>query len=135
MSYTTPACFSNFFFYLLLFLLYLKIPNFLLQLFLNFFGNNYYDYDYGYYITTHIVAPCAPGISIIIWKENTLLPAVFNLLYSSTNQQLLKKNLCNQSGHYENHRWFSLLMEAITCTPQNWYFCGEKRWMEQKGGH
>jgi len=32
-----------------------------------------------------------PVISIIVWKENTSLSAVFNLLYSSTNQQLFKR--------------------------------------------
>jgi len=29
----------------------------------------------------------------------------------------LKKNLCNQSSHYENYRRFPLWMEAITCLP------------------
>jgi len=39
------------------------------------------------------MVPHAPVISIIIiivWKEDALLPAMFNLLYSSTNQQLFK---------------------------------------------
>jgi len=34
----------------------------------------------------------APVISIIIWKEDTLLPAVFNPSYSSMNQRLFEKN-------------------------------------------
>jgi len=31
---------------------------------------------------------------------------------SSTNQQLFKKNFCNQSSHYENYRRFLLRMEV-----------------------
>jgi len=54
-----------------------------------------------------------------IRKEDTLLPAMFNWLYSITNQQLFKKNYCNQSSHNENYRQFLLLMEAIVCLPQS----------------
>jgi len=45
------------------------------------------------------------------------MPAMFNLICCSTNQQLFKKNFCNQSSHYENYRRFPLQMEAITCLP------------------
>jgi len=45
-----------------------------------------------------------------------------NLLCSSKNQKLFKKNFWNQSSHYENYRWFPLQMEAITCLPQNQFF-------------
>jgi len=39
----------------------------------------------------------------------TSVLAMFNMLYSSTNQQPLeKKSLCNQSSHYENYRRFLL---------------------------
>jgi len=34
----------------------------------------------------------------MVWKEDALLPAMFNPLCSSTNQQLFKKNFCNQSS-------------------------------------
>jgi len=44
-----------------------------------------------------------PNLRIYRLKEDALLPAIFNLLCSSTNQQLFKKNFCNQSSH---HRWF-----------------------------
>jgi len=50
-----------------------------------------------------IKTPRTPIISIIVWKEDALLPAMFNLLhvqqYKSTT---VKKNFCNQSNHYEN---------------------------------
>jgi len=44
-------------------------------------------------------------------------------------------NFCNQSSYYENYKWFTLGIEAITCLPQNrHFFCGEQRWMGHKGG-
>jgi len=46
----------------------------------------------------------------------------FQTLYSSTNQQLFKKNFWNQRSHFENYVWFPLQIEAITCLPQNRYF-------------
>jgi len=68
------------------------------------------------------MAPWAPVILMIIWKESNLtpptpiqggwhktqkkdasLPAIFNPLCSSTNQQMFKKNFCNQSSHYDFH--------------------------------
>jgi len=39
--------------------------------------------------------------------------AMFNTLYSSTNQQLFEKNLCNQSSHYESYGQFLLRIKAI----------------------
>jgi len=42
-----------------------------------------------------------PVISVIFWKEDASLLAMFNQLYSSTNQQLFEKNFCNQSIYYE----------------------------------
>jgi len=44
---------------------------------------------------------------IIVWKEDASLPAMFNPLCSSTNQQLFKKNFCNQSSYYENYGRFN----------------------------
>jgi len=43
------------------------------------------------------------------------------------NQQLFKKNFCNQSSHYENYGRFPLQMEAIMCLPQNRHFPVEQR--------
>jgi len=45
-----------------------------------------------------------------------------NALYSSMNQQLFEKNLCNQSSLYENYGWFLLRIEAIMCILQNQHF-------------
>jgi len=37
---------------------------------------------------------------------------MFNLLYSSTNKQLLENNLCNQISHSESHKNFSITNES-----------------------
>jgi len=57
-----------------------------------------------------------PVISI---EEDVSLSAMVNQLYSSMNQQLFEKNLCNQSSHYENYGQFPLQMEAIMSLPEN----------------
>jgi len=61
------------------------------------------------------MVPHALVISIIVWKEDTLLSAMFNPLYSNMKQQLFEKNLCNQSSHYENYGKFLQQMAAIIC--------------------
>jgi len=55
---------------------------------------------YTYMIVSHTACPT---YVFIVWKEDVSLPAMFNLLCSSTNQQLFKKNFCNQSSHYKNY--------------------------------
>jgi len=55
---------------------------------------------------------------------------MFNQLYCSTNQQMCKKNFCNQRSHYENYERFVLGIEAITCLPQNRYFL----WLTKMNG-
>jgi len=60
-----------------------------------------------------------PTYVFIVWKEDASLPAMFNLLCSSTNQQLFKKNFWNQSSHYENYGQFP---EAIMYLLQTRYF-------------
>jgi len=42
----------------------------------------------------------APHLRIYCIKEGASLPAKFKPLFSSTNQQLFKKNFCNQSSLY-----------------------------------
>jgi len=44
----------------------------------------------------------APDISVVIWKEDASLPAIFNPLYSNTNRLLFKKNFYNQSNYYDH---------------------------------
>ena len=54
------------------------------------------------------IVPHAPVISIIVWKwciHNASFTAIFDLLHSSTNWELIKKHLCNQSSHYEKYQW------------------------------
>jgi len=66
-----------------------------------FWKHYYYDYDYDWntiqqhrHITILLVNPHIPHwnsgtilvISIIVWKEDVLLPAMFSPLHSSTNQ-------------------------------------------------
>jgi len=72
---------------------------------LTFFENNYYErWTHAYSIKQwHHVAQLYQ-----IWSD-TSLPAIFNPLCNSTNQQLFEKNLCNQS---KNYRQFLLRIEA-----------------------
>jgi len=74
---------------------------------------------------------CAPIISIVFWKEDALLLAMFNPLYNSMNQQLFKKNFYNQSSHYENYRWFPLWMEAIMCLKH--FVVSKDKWDTKEG--
>jgi len=53
----------------------------------------------------------APHLRIYRLKEEASLPGMFNPLCSSTNQQLFKKNFCNQSSQY---RRFPQQIKAIT---------------------
>jgi len=64
-------------------------PQFLVYLFVNIFENNYYDLEARpyYYWRIHAyciktMALCTLVISIIIWKEDASLPAMFNPIYS-----------------------------------------------------
>ena len=41
------------------------------------------------------------------------LLAIFNLLHSSTNQELFEKHLCYPNSHYEKYGHFPLRREAI----------------------
>jgi len=78
-SCTIPACFSTF---------------------LNYYGH-YYSWKSHFFLFVNIfgrgttlllinphtpMAPCTPAISIIIWKENNLLPAMFKLLWYTAVQ-------------------------------------------------
>jgi len=54
----------------------------------------------------HTASKQSHTLVFIVWKEDASLPAMFNLLCSSKNQQLFKKNFLNQSSHYENYGWF-----------------------------
>jgi len=42
----------------------------------------------------------APHLRIYCLKEDASLPAMFNPLFSSMNQQLFRKDFGNQSSHY-----------------------------------
>jgi len=45
-----------------------------------------------------------PHVPVTVWNWSIHCPslsAVFNLLHSSTNQELFEKHLCNKSSHYE----------------------------------
>jgi len=81
----------------------------------------YYWSIHAYCIETFVLCT-RPTYVFIVWKEDILLPAMFNPLCSSMNWQLFKKNFCNQRSHYENYGRFPLGIKAITCLPQNWHF-------------
>jgi len=56
----------------------------------------------------NMIVPCAPTT---VWNCSIHCPslsAMFNLLHSSTNQELLEKHLCNQGSHHEKYGQFSL---------------------------
>ena len=77
---------------------------------------------------------------IIIWKVQYPLCfvvsySIFNLLHSSTNQELFEKHLCYQNSHYDKYTRFPLRREAIMCYPQIDIFHCQQRWMGHKGGH
>jgi len=55
----------------------------------------------------------------IVWKEDTSLPAMFNPLCSSMNQQLFKWTFVIKVA---TMKITDDLMEAITCLPLNWHF-------------
>jgi len=79
------------------------------------------------------MVPCNP---VIIWNWSIHCPslsAVFNLLYSSTSQELFENHLCNQGIHYEKYQRFLLCKEAIMCNHQINAFHCQQRWMEHKG--
>jgi len=100
-------------------------------LFVNFFWKHYY-YDYSGTALLLQVNPCilhtphAPVISIIVWKEDVLLPAMFDR-YTAV---WINNYFCNQNSHYENHGRLLLWMEAIMCLPQNWHFLW---WVKMNG--
>jgi len=75
----------------------------------------------------------SPRIAMLHQNNGTACDAsIFNALYSSINQHLFEKNLCNQSSHYENYGWFLLWIQAIKCVLQNWHFSS---WEKMNGTH
>jgi len=73
-----------------------------------------------------------PTYVFIVWKEDASLPAMFNLLCSSTNQQLLKKNFCNQSSHYENYGQFNGSHHMPT-TKLTLFVVNKDKWYTKEG--
>jgi len=74
---------------------------------------------------------CSPHLCIILsisLKEDTSLPTMFSPLFNSTNQQLFKKNFCNQRSRTDDFRNKWKPSRAIDT------FRGEKRWMRHKEG-
>jgi len=60
-----------------------------------------------------------PTYVFIVWKEDALLPAMFNPLCSSINQQIFKRTFVIKVA---TMKIMDDLMEAITCVPLNWHF-------------
>jgi len=81
------------------------------------------------------MAPRSPVIQIIIRKEDALLPAMFNLLYSSANQQLLENNFCNQYSHYEKF-WTIFVMNGshyVPTTKSTLFAVSKDEWDTKEG--
>ena len=51
---------------------------------------------------------------------------MFNPLHSSTNQELLKKHLCNQNSHYENTDDFHYVGKPSCATAKSTLFAVSK---------
>ena len=83
------------------------------------------------------IVPRAPQLSSETEVSIALLSQLcFDLLHSSTNQEVFEKHLCIKSSHYEKYGRFSrYAKEAITCNHQINAFHCQQRWMEYKGGH
>jgi len=89
-----------------------------------------YDCDYEIYNIVHslIIAgepiqlnnhTTCPTYVFIVWKEDASLPAMFNPLCSSTNQQLFKRTFAIKVA---TMKITDDLMEVITCLPLNRHF-------------
>jgi len=61
-----------------------------------------------------------PNYIFIVWKEDASLPAILNLLCSSMNQQLFKKNFCNQSSHYGSHHVPTTKLTLFVVSKDEW---------------
>jgi len=64
--------------------------------------------------------------------QHYMLPAMFNLLCSNTNQQLYKKNFCNQSSHYENSGRFNGSYHVHT-TKSTLFVVNKYEWYTNEG--
>jgi len=73
-----------------------------------------------------------PTNVFIVWKEDASLPALFNPLCSSMNQQLFKKNFYNQSSHYENYRRFNGSHHMPT-TKSTLFVVNKDEWYTKEG--
>jgi len=80
--------------------------------------------------TTHLTY-----VVFIIWKEDALLPTTFNLLYSSTNQQLFKKGSAIKVATMKITAGFLYEWKPSCAYLKIKTFRGESRWMGHKGGH
>jgi len=73
-----------------------------------------------------------PTYVFIICKEDASLPVMFNPLCSSMNQQLFKKNFCNQSSHYENCRRFNG-SHHVSTTKSTLFMVNKNEWYTKEG--
>jgi len=79
---------------------------------------------YYYWHTTSKQLHRVPHLHIYRLKEGTSLPAMFNPLFSGTNQQLFKKNFCKKVA---TMKITDYLLKAITCLPLNRHFLWWKK--------
>jgi len=75
-----------------------------------------------------------PIYVFIVCKEDALLPATFNPLCSSTNQQLFKKDFCNQVATMKIMDDFHNKWKPSRAYHKIDTFRDEQRWMGHKGG-
>jgi len=77
----------------------------------------------------------APHLRINLSSEKRTLCyqlRMFNSLYSSTNQQLFKKNFCNQSSYYENYGLFNG-SHHVSTTKFTLFVVNKDEWYTKEG--
>jgi len=77
-----------------------------------------------------------PRTPVIVWNRSIHCPslsAIFDLLHSSTNQELFEKYLCNKGSHYEKYGRFLVAQRKPSHTTTK--LMPFTVWMEYKGGH
>jgi len=82
--------------------------------------------------TRNTIVRRVPQLSYWNWSIHCpSLSAMFDLLHSSTNKEVLEKRLCIKSSHYEKYgRFLHYTKEAITWNHQINAFHCQQRWME-----
>jgi len=92
-------------------------------------------WTHAYCIETMASHTHPPTYLFIVWREDASLPAMFNLLCSSTNQQLFKRTSEIKVVTMKIMDDFCYEWKPSHSHHKIETFHGEQRWMGHKGGH